>query len=111
MGPPYFARFWAVSGTGPLVTSVVVTLAAVPALVAEVAVVPEVVVEVVVEFEPLFTEPLTLVVSDGVVVLLSCDGVGWESEACGIWAIATPPIRADAAATVTRYLSFMVFTP
>jgi uncharacterized Rossmann fold enzyme len=38
MGWPYLARFSAVSGTGPLVTSVVVTLTFEPVLVAEVAV-------------------------------------------------------------------------
>jgi hypothetical protein len=43
MGWPYLARFSAVSGTGPLVTIVVVTLAPAPKLVAEVAVAPAVV--------------------------------------------------------------------
>lgn len=74
-GWPYLARFSGVSGTGPFVTIVVVTLAPWPKLVAEVAVAP--VVEVV-------TSPgVVVVVLDDVV---SADGGGASSAGRG-WSL------------------------
>ncbi len=88
MGWPYLARFSAVSGTGPLVTMVVVTLAPEPKLVADVAVAPvEALVSLVVVDVEL--EVVVSVVVDGVVVVVvdvvvSLDVVGWD-ELVVLW--------------------------
>jgi hypothetical protein len=121
IGWPYLARFSAVSGTGPLVTIEVVTLApvAVSVVVAEVEVVAptsaegvavlglaEVSVVVEVEVSAGGVAVVEVVVSVGGVVAPVLD----VAPVVG-WATAAPHSRAEAAAAVSRYLIFIAWTP
>jgi hypothetical protein len=89
IGPPYFARFAGVSGTGPLVVVVLVTEAPEDGSVA------------VTEVEtaaPVWAAG-GAAVSVEVVVVVVC------------WAYAAPPIKAVAATAVSRLAIFMTWSP
>ena len=114
IGPPYLARFAAVSATGPLVTIEEVTL---------VPVVGSVAVTEVVVASPVGAGIGIVEVDDGMVASLLADGelsgtagwvlsgFGWMPSGAALWGVtcakAAPLIRADAATAVRMILSFM----